>query len=253
MQRFVPHTFNTRVSCLGDPPKVLIALEALKTMWLLTELVDDEVGWLGTCEYDGQQFRIGEIFIPKQLVGPVNTTLTPQGLADMTMDLIGQRENATDIINSIRFWGHSHVRMETSPSRQDMEQMQAFLENGSDFFLRAIVNKHGKMEFTAYLLDEGLIIYDVPWDVDDPSDVSLRQRIASEIKNKVRKPKPPKPSRQLRLTAVSPPVSVTGGNGNGHVHVLPSAGDLAAVQVERSGGVVVSAPDESEQDEEERR
>lgn len=250
MQRFTPHSFNTRVSRLGSPPLVLIAPEALKMMWLLTEMVDDEVGWLGTCDYNGQQFYIREIFVPKQLVGPVNTTLTPQGLADMTMDLINEREDATEIINTIRFWGHSHVRMETSPSRQDMEQMEAFMGNGVEFFLRAIVNKHGKMEFTAYLPEEGLIIYDLPWDVDDPSESDLRRRVASMIEEKVRKPAPPKPlvtskfPRRRRLTAVSPPVSVTGANGSGHISIVTPSSDLAAVQIERSGGVVVDMPDE---------
>jgi hypothetical protein len=72
-----------------------------------------------------------------------------------------------DLLNKMRFWGHSHVRMGTSPSGTDESTMLRFRDEGLDWYVRGIFNKHGRAEFTVYFFDIGFAVCDVDWCVID--------------------------------------------------------------------------------------
>ena len=92
--------------------------------------------------------------------------------------------NGITEVNKLRFWGHSHHTMGTSPSGQDNEQAEEFMKNGCDFFVRGIVNKHGKMEFTLYMAS-GIKMSDVPWAIYSPISERNRDKWKDDIKNLV--------------------------------------------------------------------
>jgi hypothetical protein len=66
-------------------------------------------------------------------------------------------------IERLRFWGHSHVRMGTSPSSTDENTPLNYQRLGLPWFIRGIFNKLGRAEFTVYLFEEGYRFIDVPW------------------------------------------------------------------------------------------
>jgi hypothetical protein len=76
--------------------------------------------------------------------------------------------------------------MSTSPSGQDDDQLLELAESCGDFFIRGILNKSGRMEFTIYLISLRLIVSDVAWEIHQPDvDLARRNRWKEEVEKKV--------------------------------------------------------------------
>ena len=145
------------------PPTVLVAPQALEDMGIIIEEVDTEVGWLGSVDVtEGNDFIITEVFLPKQNVNGGTTEIDPEGYAELAQELMATRENGLDVVNGIRFWGHSHVNMGTGPSGQDDSQLVKLAEMCEDYFIAARGNKQGELRFDV-LYGDGLLIENLPW------------------------------------------------------------------------------------------
>lgn len=184
MTGFAPHSFAPRVE-LHLAPVISIAVDAYRRMRLFVDLSEDEIGWLGTVTRHGYEFRIEEVFLCKQAVHATTTELSPDGQVELVMELMANGYDA-NVINALRFWGHSHVRMGTSPSFQDEDEFSK-LADGCPWFIRGIANKFGRLEFTLSLTEEGITVTDVPWEVYEPVATELRDEVAAEIAAKVTK------------------------------------------------------------------
>jgi len=183
---FVPHGFGQKVELLGALPRVLVTRAAYSRMWHFVDIADKEVGWLGTAErLPSGDFLIGEVFLLKQEVHATTTEISEDGIAELASELMSSRADGLDVVNKIRFWGHSHVRMGTSPSGQDESQMSLFRENQCDWFIRGILNKAGRMEFTIFMWDVGIKIVDAQWALYEPVDERTRSEIEAEFVAKV--------------------------------------------------------------------
>ncbi len=166
---FKVHTFHPRAELLGRTPRVLISPDAFKRMCLYVEIGALEVGWLGTVtRTKNGDFLIGTTYLLQQDVSPTETILSVDGINALAMALCEQGEEGMKALSSLRFWGHSHVRMGTSPSGTDEQTMDRFGTEGHEWYVRGIFNKRGRAEFTIYLFDKGLRINDAPWEVFDP-------------------------------------------------------------------------------------
>lgn len=186
-KKFTPHDFTTKVELVAGLPRVLVSREAYEDMYLLADECREEVGWLGTVRRMGPDFLIEEMFLFEQEVHGTTCEITPDGLAAVATELLSSRPNGMDVANSIRFWGHSHVNMGTTPSGQDESQLQELAASCEDFFIRAILNKGGRMEFTLVLSSIGVVIRDAAWELYEPAaDDARRQRWQREIAAKVR-------------------------------------------------------------------
>lgn len=171
---FRPHSFVTKVE-MGDLPIILIPPTVLSDMEKITQFCDKEVGWLGIVERgetfttesgvvyeDNMIFKIKKVFVPKQSASSASCEISTEGLVELAETLQASEED----FNNIRLWGHSHVYMGTSPSGQDNSQLDSLMKDVTDYFIRLIVNKNGRMEFTLFLKDLDIEIYDVEWVVD---------------------------------------------------------------------------------------
>ncbi len=187
---FKPHGFKP--VCRGVPT-IYIREKAAHDMWQIVDLSTQEVGWLGivtrTKDYD---FVIEQIVMMKQEVHSTTTELTPEGIADATMKLIKEDSEAgiaTDApefrANKLLFWGHSHVNMDTGASGQDDKQMEHFRQNGAEWFVRAIANKKGKIQFDVYYFGQNLVLCDLEWELLTEDDESRRQFWKDELKEHV--------------------------------------------------------------------
>ncbi|HYD93183.1 MAG TPA: hypothetical protein VEB18_01855 [Candidatus Paceibacterota bacterium] len=207
---FAAHAFEQRVEFLGRQPTIFVEREAYDRMYHIVDIADEEVGWLGTVERLPEgDFLIKEVFLLKQEVSPSQTELSEEGIALLYQELISTHPDGVDAANELRFWGHSHVRMGTSPSGQDNSQMGQFQENGCPWFIRGILNKLGRMEFTIYLWEAGVVIVDAAWSVCLAVDDSVRSELEEEFKEKVS-------SRRY--------VAPYKGPERAHVHILPGMG-----------------------------
>jgi len=183
---FSPHKFESKVEILEGLPKIFVSKVAFSKMWHYVDIASEEVSWLGTVGKIGNDFLIKDVYLLEQEVSSAQTIITEDGLADFGNKIL-QLQDGIDIYNNIRFWGHSHVNMSTSPSGQDENQMDLFESSDNNFFIRGILNKNGRMEFTLYFYDTGLKIVDLEWSVYDPIDHSLRDIIQEEFDEKVKK------------------------------------------------------------------
>ena len=93
-----------------------------------------------------------------------------------------QQDNGMDIWNNMRVWGHSHVNMSTSPSGQDDKQMETFLENENNFFIRIIGNKKGDFKIDIYDYEVGVLYENMKFDVVYDEDVRIKiETITNQI------------------------------------------------------------------------
>jgi hypothetical protein len=163
---FHQHDFRTRAEFLRmpTPPRILISDHAYRRMCLIVETAPKEVGWLGTVErMPSGNFYIDEIFVPEQVVSGVETDPTTDGQFKVMNELAAMGEEGMAKIERLRFWGHSHVHMMTSPSSTDENTPLNYQRLGLPWFIRGIFNKFGRAEFTVYLFEEGHRFIDVPW------------------------------------------------------------------------------------------
>src|SRR3989344_5541461 len=184
---FMPHSFANQVEFIdGGPPMVYMTRDAFSRMWHFVDIADEEVGWLGTVRQTRYgNFLIEEVFLLEQEVSAAQTEISEDGIAKLAQELIETRPDGVDVANSIHFWGHSHVRMGTSPSGQDETQMRHFQQNDCPWFVRGILNKLGRMQFDIFLWDAGVKITDAPWAIyDEFVDQSRRAEMGADFKAK---------------------------------------------------------------------
>lgn len=137
--------------------------------WIkMTSLVAEyssEIGWHGKAsrvEGSPDTYLIEDIFVyPQNVTG---TTVTPDQ-AEYEKWLNGFDD---DTFNAIRFHGHSHVNLATSPSNVDTGFWSEILEqlDGDMFYIFMIVNK--KWEYTVRIYDMKANLY------FDASDISVK-------------------------------------------------------------------------------
>lgn len=167
-------------------PIVLISEHALNKMYLYCKCCDKEIGWLGNVSRDENIFMIYDTFLLEQRTHATTCEIDKDALAKYYSDLyINKPDQAQDIVESIKLWGHSHVNMSISPSGQDDNQMVDFKE-GNEWFLRLIANKNGELEITLFDFKNNLQYKNVKWDIFNPTLDELEEEIKAEIKEKVK-------------------------------------------------------------------
>lgn len=181
---FLSHNFSPQAELLRESPCVFITHLAYEKMWHYVDIADKEVGWLGSVEVLQSGYLIEDTFLIKQDVSAATTELSSEGLAEFANEILSC-PGGEMICEKIRFWGHSHVNMETNPSSQDDAQMEIFAESGHNFFIRGIFNKRGRASFAIYRYDLGIKIIDLPWEIYQPENFSLREEIEAEFAEKV--------------------------------------------------------------------
>lgn len=190
---FIKSNIKTSVEILDDfIPIVIISKVALSKMQLYVENCQNEIGWLGVVtKTNDSLFIVEDVYLFKQNVHMATTEITPEGLSEFAEDLLSQPDGI-DVWNNIRLWGHSHVNMSTSPSKQDNDQMLTFAQGGHPWFLRIIANKKGNISIDLYDYSQGIIYKNLNWWVELTEEeklidkqIAILQAKAAAIKNKV--------------------------------------------------------------------
>jgi hypothetical protein len=171
----------------NSPPTIYVLGDVIDRMQAYVDLGDEEVGWMGTAhKVNDKAILVDQVFLIEQRVSGVETTLTRAGFGQFCKQLQAERPREFgEIMNALVFWGHSHVNMETNPSFKDEETVQMFQQNGREWFVRAILNKKGRMEITYFDFKTGRKIIDAPWVRVDEEKPDLRKQVEEEFKAKV--------------------------------------------------------------------
>lgn len=187
MKWFHPHQFQNNMIFNLPKPKVLIPINVYQDMYCIVNLANEEVGWLGSVEAKNYQYTIKEIFIIEQDANGAYCRITTEGSGKFGLEMFNTRPDADQIMSSLSFWGHSHHDMNsTSPSRQDEEQFKELSKDSGDFFIRGILNKHGRIEFHLHLFEKGIIFEDIPWEITFPIEQERINKWQQEISSKVK-------------------------------------------------------------------
>lgn len=164
---FAPHAFQTVLQPLDSikAPIIFISPEAYQDMLALVDLSEmDEIGWLGTVAIIGRsQYLIEKIYLIGQQVDGGVSLLT---IDDLNEFFTPFAQTHFEECGRMHFWGHYHSHNQTLPSSQDEEQMRLFGHN--DFFIRGIVTRNGKIEFTFFDYKNRVRWEDVPWQIYVP-------------------------------------------------------------------------------------
>lgn len=127
--------------------------KAYNKMLLLVNSFDTEVAWHGTVERIDNGFLITDIVVYPQEVSGATVNTDQWEYEKWLMDL------EDDVFNNLRFQGHSHVNMGTSPSGVDVSHQEKIVEKlkGEDFYIFAIWNKKNDHYVKIFDLKENVI------------------------------------------------------------------------------------------------
>jgi hypothetical protein len=177
----------------GVIPVIYVSPIANAKMQHYVDIVNDEVGWMGTVEeLDSGDYYIEDVYLFDQEVNGATTEIGEDSLAKFATEML-KEPDGMEIMNKMRFWGHSHVNMATGPSGQDDSQMEVFSDCGHDFFIRGIFNKKGEVNWSVYHYSRGVIFHHLEWQLYTEESDELRDQIEDEIREKVKKKTYPRP------------------------------------------------------------
>jgi hypothetical protein len=154
-------------------PIVNFTAEAYLKMNYLIQECTSEIGWHGTVTRNKNIFTITDILVYPQKVTGATTSSIPVGdkYDAWLMEL------PDNIFNFLRFQGHSHVNMGTSPSGVDNNFYDAILQTlkDNDYYIFAIMNKRQEISIWIYDLATNLIFdeKDITLNILTPAGESL--------------------------------------------------------------------------------
>lgn len=140
-------SFEKTIAGAKDKVVLYFTPNAYAKMKLLVAIYDTEAAWHGVVKRHGDDFLVTDVLVyPQEVTGStVNTDQTKY--QDWLFDLDDEQ------FNNLRFHGHSHVNMGTSPSPVDMEHRKQLIEQvpEDEFYVFIIINK--KNEYTCAIYD----------------------------------------------------------------------------------------------------
>lgn len=148
-------------------------------MWSLVDSENGEIGWHGVVERDGLDFTVQDILMYPQYVTGVTVQTDDVEYGNWLM-----KDITEDQLNHLRFHGHSHVNMGTTPSGVDTTWYNEILQtlNNEDFYIFMIINKRREIFVEIYDLKNNKIYEksDVIIDVPLMGTLNLSEWIMSE-------------------------------------------------------------------------
>jgi hypothetical protein len=172
-------------------PVVYFSDVAWCKLWIIVDQCQKEVGWYGTVDkLPSGDYMIEDIFVPEQTVSGVTTDIEPEALGELALQLEQQGIDSS----RLRYWGHSHVNMEVSPSATDEEQIEEYLDD-CDWFIRGIHNKRRASKIDVYEVKQSVIFERVqngtlPLELADEDKKALLEDIKNNVKERTYKNTP---------------------------------------------------------------
>ena len=141
----------------GVKAEICFTEQAWYKMNYLIELCNKEIGWHGTMHRGTEAehtFWIDDIFVFPQTVTAATVTPDAQEYFQWLSAL------PSEVCNTLRFHGHSHVNMGTTPSGTDTKYQDDLLQNVPDFYFFGIFNKKGVNTCVLYDVEKNICFED---------------------------------------------------------------------------------------------
>lgn len=181
-------------------PVVYVSTTAYVKIMTLINTSNKELAWYGTAFRINNNYFIEDIRVYPQTVTASTVNADEAKCAKWFMEL------PDDVINNLRFQGHSHVNMTASPSGRDTNNWLQFanLLKEDEFYILCIGNKRGEFYWNIY--DKAINVYfenkDITMVVVDEQGNSLTEWATDSIKKYIEEEQP-KVKSNLPYTFVS--------------------------------------------------
>jgi hypothetical protein len=137
-------------------PTVYISAVAYLKMLLYVQETTIEIAWHGTVERNQEHnwYHIKDVFLYPQTITACTVNTDQKEYQEWLQNI-----EDDEIFNNIRFQGHSHVNMGTSPSGTDLNMYHNFLQvlPKNDYYIFMIMNKSKSITCFIYDLAKNLI------------------------------------------------------------------------------------------------
>lgn len=129
-----------------EKPTIFILATAYVKMMSLINSSDKELAWYGVATRVKHNYFIEDILVYPQTVTSATVDADEEKCAKWFMEL------PDDIINNLKFQGHSHVKMGASPSGRDTNNWQQFanLLKPGEFMILCIGNQRSEFYWNIY-------------------------------------------------------------------------------------------------------
>lgn len=131
-----------------EKPTIYITSKAYLKMLMYILTTNTEIAWHGTVTRKNNSFLISNVYLYPQTI----TNITVNTDQDTYQTWLAEIED-DNTVNNMRFQGHSHVNMSTSPSGVDTNLYKDILQTltKEDYYIFTIMNK--KLEADWYIYD----------------------------------------------------------------------------------------------------
>lgn len=191
----VTYTLNTGAQPEGVAKKarIIVSYEAYMKINALIKTCSKEVGWHGLVtrvepgegNEDEVWFELYDIIVFPQTV--TGASVTP----DATEYALWLQSQPDEVFNDIRFHGHSHVNMGTTPSGTDTTYQDQLLDQVKDFYIFGIFNKKGAKNLVVYDVETNVLYEnkDIIWECPTIEEHLIWAEGVVELLVKEHKPK----------------------------------------------------------------
>ena len=127
-------------------PIVFVTAQAYTKMLTLINNTNKELAWHGVATRVNNDYCIEDILVYPQTVTSTTVDADEDAYAKWLMDL------PDNVINNLRFQGHSHCKMATNPSGRDTTNWEKFVNliEPDDFYIFCIGNQHNSFYWNIY-------------------------------------------------------------------------------------------------------
>lgn len=133
-------------------PQVHFSTLAYEKMKALVNNCSKEIAWHGTVtKFDDLHFEVTDILVYPQTA----TSATVESHDDYYPQWLNNLDD--DTFNTIRFQGHSHVNMHTSPSAVDTDFYETIIQHIQDYYIFFIMNKRGELWINLYNVEKNIV------------------------------------------------------------------------------------------------
>lgn len=140
---------SIRVSREIKKPRVVIDREAYDDMITIANATNKEVAWFCLVDWDAEgNAYVYDVHLPRQQAQTTTVEIEPEHLSQMLDEFLLKydQEEALSMFNRMHCWGHSHVKMGTTPSGQDQSTIDRLCTTINQRFIAIRVNQRGNIE-----------------------------------------------------------------------------------------------------------
>lgn len=163
-------------------PIINITASAYLKMWTLVQEYNTEIAWHGCVRKQQNTYTIYDILVYPQKVTNATVTTDTKAYGEWLLEL------DDDSFNHLRFQGHSHAHMGTTPSNIDDDMYQNLLQTlkEGDYYIFAILNKSNQINIWVYDFTQNIVFEkeDITVNVilDQTQSLTLNDWLAAEAK-----------------------------------------------------------------------